>query len=327
MISSPPLSFDRLPHRFASFDLGSNSTLCLLLERPHEGPPRVLEDLSILTGLGRGLVPGGPLRPEAKQRLLSALRIMRSRMDALDISEGIALTTAAMREASDGPSFARELEALLGVPVLIISGEEEASLTFLGQAWGGLPPGPMMLIDVGGRSTELLVGTLGDEHSPGTLHGRVSLPLGAISGTERLLVGDPVSAESVQKLRALVRQLLEQVPFQPQGERLVGVAGTSLTLGAMGRGHEGQSWEEVDLHGSALRQETLEQVIEELQRRRIVERMAMPGLPAERAELVLGGAVVLSEGLRWSGAREVLLSNWGLRHGGVWRLAGLLGSR
>lgn len=325
--------------RFASFDLGSNSTLCLIADRDEADRLTVLEDLAFVTGLGRGLTASGWLLPEGMARVQAAIVRCLARARDWDVQEVVAVGTAAWRDASNGPAFASHLKQTLSLTVEIISGETEAALTWAGVCAGSqtqspgpdcpdtrslAPDGPpprtplIQVLDIGGRSTEWMVGR-GSQ-----LLWRHSYPLGTLSATERFLSSGnralPVSPEAVSRLRAHIHELLTTKPL-PETLRaalspsprlpLVGVAATALTFGQL----DAPRLAPEALHGRCMSLTCLSEWVQSLAERSIEARKALPGLDPARAEPILAGGILLQQFMAASGTDTLQLSSWGLRHG------------
>jgi exopolyphosphatase/guanosine-5'-triphosphate,3'-diphosphate pyrophosphatase len=290
----------------ASLDIGSNSCLCLIVEEVAPGLFSVVTDELRVTGLGRGLTPAG-LHPAARARTLETLRSYRELMTRHQVREVHAAGTAAMRDAADGVRLAREIRDELHIPVEIISGEREADLTFLAVAEAFKRPHPIAVIDIGGRSTELM-------HGRGTRPAeRVSLPLGSVAGTEGFLEGDPVTSDSVERLRAHIRQRLAAVTPPRPGLELFGVAATVTSFGAM-------AFQLADprpalIHGAVLTRDTLDRLLSELIARPVARRAELAGLDPRRADVIVAGGLILRESLDHFGVDRLTISDHGLRHG------------
>lgn len=340
--TSPPQANTRmhvpLPVRIASFDLGSNSTLCLIAELDEHGRLRVLKDLSFVTGLGRGLTAGGPLSLEGRRRVEAALHECLAVAQLYGVRELRAVGTAAWRDACDGAAFAEKLLHELGIPVEIISGLTEAARTWQGVMAGlqqaGLQqtthqqtphqpqPSPLahaeviQVLDIGGRSTELM---MGDAKG---LHWRHSYPMGTLSLTERFLKTPdehtPVSQDQLITLQQHVDALLQATPppvrlFSPESEagEVIGVAATALTFAQLC--HPTVSLEA--LEGALVSAQALDEQISRLAERSVAERRCLAGLEPARAEPILAGGMLLKAFMQRLHCHGLRITHWGLRHG------------
>ena len=287
-------------------DIGSNSVLCLVAALDDGGRLRVLADLLETTRLASGLRDGGTLEPAARGRTLGAVAAFAQRARALGARDVVGLGTAAMRAAADSAAFAREIEAATGVAVAILSGTEEARLAYRAVAPGAV--GPLLAVDVGGRSTELVLG------DGARIDEARSLPLGALTLTEELVGGRPADAGALAAVRERVARVLasEDVPARAcaRTARLVASGGTATALAALDLGLT--AYDPGRVHGHVL--ETARLVALALDGRGVLE----PG----RRRILPAGAVVLESVARAAGAARVEVSDHGIRHA---RLRELLG--
>jgi exopolyphosphatase / guanosine-5'-triphosphate,3'-diphosphate pyrophosphatase len=321
--------------KLATIDVGTNTTLLLVAEgtgvddvgasgedglRPSEpiaggfgNPPRVpekiviVEDEAEITRLGRGIGGDGRLGREGIERTLAVL----ARYAALARQHGAAIAavgTEALRRAPNAAEFLGPAEALLGAPIEVIGGEREAALSFLAAScsFPREAAGTMIVVDIGGGSTEVIVSRAG------VVDFRRSLPLGSVRLTERHVHGDPAGDAEVAALVAEIAGALATVPL-PQGAPLVGIAGTVTSLGAMAQ--RLTSYDPALVHGYRLTLVELERLVNDLRRSTQPERERMPGLDPRRADVILAGACILREIAQRSGAHEIIVSDRGIRWG------------
>jgi len=279
-------------------DIGSNSVLCLVAAPADAGALRVLADLLETTRLASGLRDGGPLDPAARGRTLRAVAAFADRARALGAREVVGLGTAAMRAASDGAAFAREIEAEAGVTVAILSGTDEARLAY--RAVAPDDAGLLLTVDVGGRSTELVLG------DGARIDEARSLPLGALTLTEELVGDRPADAAALAAVRERGGRVLapEGVPARAcaGAARLVASGGTATALAALDLRLTAYDPERV--HGHVL--DTARLVALALDGRGVLD----PG----RRRILPAGAVVLECVARAAGAARVEVSDHGIRH-------------
>lgn len=291
----------------ASIDLGSNS--CLLLVQDDEG--RTLHDEVAIVGLGKGLGDRGLLRPERMALTLEVLASYAERAAALGVAPGLvhAAATSAARRALNADTFFARVSQETGLAFRIISGEEEARLTFLGAAGGlELEAGVVGVVDLGGGSTELALG------EGGGLQHRVSLPLGAVRLTERFFgeAPDRVPPRELGRARAHIAEILEGAwPSRPR--HLVAVAGTATTLAAMELGLE--AWDRDRVHGSRLSRTALRGWMDRLLEADAAERARLAAVAPARAPYLLAGAAVLEAVCSAAHHESLRISDGGLRHG------------
>jgi exopolyphosphatase/guanosine-5'-triphosphate,3'-diphosphate pyrophosphatase len=219
--------------------------------------------------------------------------------------------TSALRDARGGADFVREAAALLGEAPRVISGDEEARLTFRGALAGlSLPPGPAAVVDIGGGSTEIIFGA--SDAAGVSLERAVSLDIGSVRLTERYLPSDPPTADEILALQAEVdRQLAALLPH-PEAT-LVAVAGTATTLAAVAR--EIVPYEGARVHGLSLEAAEIDALARRLAALPVAARRALPGLEPKRADVIAAGALLLARVLRWGAWSRLTVSDRGVRWG------------
>jgi exopolyphosphatase/guanosine-5'-triphosphate,3'-diphosphate pyrophosphatase len=310
--------------RLSAIDIGTNTVLLCVADHGPKGLRPVL-DRAIISRLGEGLDGSGELQSGAIERTLDALR---SHLDAARVagaSFGTVVATAALREARNAGRFLEEAERRLGVKVEVISGEEEARLSLEAVARGieeagERPEGELLVMDIGGGSTEFIRGT---GRLPRSIQ---SLPVGSVRLTERFFPDDPVKPPQLRALAAHVREAFAALPAPRAGcFRMVGVAGTVTTLAAMNlrlRDYDPEAIRRARLTG-----EDLDLLIATLAGRTVKERCALPGLEPGRADVILAGGIIAREAMLRMGAAKLYVSDRGVRHGAIYLLAEEEGGR
>lgn len=295
--------------RYAVFDLGSNSIKFMVAEtrgkRVH-----ILREKSISTRLAEHLIDTCELRPEAIARTLEALRDLRAEAAELRAGHFRGVATSAVRDSRNRREFLKAARDVLGFPVRLLSGTEEAETIFSGVAadphWRGKD---MFILDVGGGSVEWVQG----HH--GKLEKRLSLPLGAVRLRERFLHDYPVAADTAALLVETVRgQMAHPLASYSLGHRrLIGTGGTITCLAAVHKGLAEFDPKKIDHTSLTLKQ------IHDLMHRFIGftldELRALPGLPAKRADLIIPGTAVVLATMKLLGATRLGISVRGLRYG------------
>ena len=302
--------------KITSIDIGTNTVRCLIGEI-QDG---VLEPIAIyrdIIRLGEGLKARGELDTAAYGRLTAVLTTYRGHIRESGCRKVRAVGTSALRDADRRGLIRKALNEVLGYPVDVISGEEEARLTSLGvQAGIGLM-NDGLLLDIGGGSTELI------RVSAGTNIWWTSLPAGVVHLTEELLLDDPPSNSQVETLRARFRDLLEQ-EVDDGGEQMAGTAGTPTTLAAIQLGID--DYDPTLVNGHVLSLDAIQGLVKEFLDRTSGERLAMSGMEKGREDLIVAGSLMVLEVMdRWS-YEEMTVSDWGLLEGIVLDLAGDAGS-
>jgi len=298
------------PPRFAAIDVGTNTVLLLVAERQGDGLVPVLER-SEITRLGRGVDRTGLLDPGAVLDTVTVLSLYTRLARELGAAAIACVATSAARDARNGAEFFAAARERAGLTPEVISGEEEARLVYLA-AFRDFGRGGLAVLDVGGGSTEFIVG-----EGP-ALRARLSLQVGAVRLTERHVQGDPIPAEELAALREAARGALEPLTtIEPApGARLVGVAGTVTTLCAVVKGLPRHDPKRV--HGASLSLGEIEGTIESLARLTVRERAQVPGMEPKRADVIVGGAVVVAEAMRRTRFDRLTVSDRGVRWGLVY---------
>jgi exopolyphosphatase/guanosine-5'-triphosphate,3'-diphosphate pyrophosphatase len=238
---------------------------------------------------------GGELIQPAMERVFAAVAEFRQAIDELGAERTVAVATSAVREARNGDRFRDELRERFGIDARIISGDEEASLTFSG-ATAERPGGgdPLLVLDIGGGSTEFVVGRAGADPD---FH--VSTQAGSVRQTERHITTDPPPPTEVQALSDAVREIVQaQVPpaIRSGVRDGVAVAGTPTSLAAIDQRLD--PYDSTKVHGYRLELETCERILEMLAAQPEDERRQVVGLHPDRAPTIVAGAVILVEAMR-----------------------------
>ncbi|MCA9635894.1 MAG: Ppx/GppA family phosphatase [Myxococcales bacterium] len=287
----------------AIIDIGTNTVL-LLLARPRAGEAalEVADDRAIITRLGEGVAQRGELSPAAIARTLDALRNHRAAAEELG-AEIVAVTTEGVRLARNPDDFLVPAAAVLGVPVRMISGEEEARLSYLSVAResGG---GTLRVIDIGGASTELVVG-----EGEAVLEA-VSHPIGSVRLTERFISSDPPARGAIREIEEEVRRVLAGQPLTPF-PCLWGLAGTVTTAAALLLGLDRYDRDRVD--GSEHALGSLIELRDRLAAQTIDERVS-PILERKRADVIVAGITILIGAMEHAGAETLIVRDRGLRY-------------
>ncbi len=226
------------------------------------------------------------------------------------VSEVAAVCTSAARDADNGAEFIDMAAGALGVTPRIIAGEEEARLTFEGAIQGLRIRGRVTVFDIGGGSTEIILGTVSG--SDAQIHEATSLNIGSVRLTERHVRHDPPTSAELEALRTTAREALDRVPRQPTTE-LVGVAGTITTLASIRVGLA--SYDPNKIHGVILHRAEIEEMTARLALLPLSARKATPGLDPARADVIVAGACLALQVLDWARADALRVSDRGVRFG------------
>ena len=309
MKPTPPKT-ELSPARYAAIDVGTNSTKMLVAELGAN--PVAVFTLSAVTRLGEGMTPNTLfLREVPIRRTLDALAEMADAAREHGATATVAVGTAALRDAENRDDFLRRALEKTGVTVEVIPGEEEARLSYLAVRRDPLwrNETTLRVIDIGGGSTEIIQGEPDSEH----IASRVSVNLGAVKLTEACLRSDPVSVTQLSAANAAAQEQFAQVVVSSGADALLaGVGGTLTNLAAM---QLGRIAEPDELNGVRLSSEALSILCNRLADATIEERKKFPGLDPRRADIILAGAILLSQALARLGASEIAVSTRGLRWG------------
>jgi exopolyphosphatase/guanosine-5'-triphosphate,3'-diphosphate pyrophosphatase len=298
--------------RVAVVDLGTNSTRLLVADVDGAGVLTEVERRTEVTRLGQGVERDGVLADDAMGRVHATLVDYRRRIDSLGARRAVAVLTSAVRDAANGAEFTARVRDEHGLDARVIGGGEEARLTFLG-ATSGRPPGdltPTVVIDIGGGSTELVVGS-GREVS---FH--VSTQVGVVRHSERHFHTDPPRDEELDALAADVRATLAaSVPpaVRASARAAIAVAGTPTSLAAIDLDLECHSADSV--HGHLLTREACERMLARLAALSEPERRRVRGLHPDRAPTIIAGTVMLIEALRLFDLQATEVSDQDILHG------------
>jgi exopolyphosphatase / guanosine-5'-triphosphate,3'-diphosphate pyrophosphatase len=281
----------------AVIDIGTNTTRLLVAEI-EDGQVVELERRTVITSLGQGVDATGRLAQEAMDRVVEAIAVYREIIDRLGAERVVALATSAMRDAENGPQFRDFLKHRFGIDARTISGDEEARLTFLGATSDRNDDHESVVIDIGGGSTEYVVGRPGRDPN---FH--ISTQMGSVRHTERFLHSDPPKHEELEQLAEAVRETVPDASVE-QG---IAVAGTATSLAAIDGAEE--------VHGSRLSLASCERMVAMLAALPVEERRQVRGLHPDRAPTIVAGAVILTESIRSFGLSEIEVSARDILHG------------
>jgi exopolyphosphatase / guanosine-5'-triphosphate,3'-diphosphate pyrophosphatase len=281
--------------RVAVVDIGSNSTRLLVADVTAEGAVTELERRTKVTRLGDRVDRTGQLAPDAMERVLATLGEYRALIDRHRAAATVAVLTSAVRDAANGADFTARVRDDYGLAARTIPGDEEARLTFLG-ATSERPPEdatPTVVIDIGGGSTELVVGT---GHDVGF---HVSTQAGVVRHTERFIQTDPPGPAELDALAADVGAIFEKaVPAEIRASThaAIAVAGTATSLGAIDLDLE--CFDPNKVHGHRLSVGACGAILERLAALPEPQRRNVRGLHPDRAPTIVAGVVMLIEALR-----------------------------
>lgn len=328
-VPSLPIDRDRI---MAAIDVGTNSIHMVVVRvQPSLPAFTIIAREKETVRLGDRDKTTGMLTAAAMGRATAALKRCQSIAQSLNAEEIVAVATSAVREAPNGRNFLHQIEEDLGLVINLISGQEEARRIYLGVLSGmEFDFQPHIVIDIGGGSTELI---LGDGHEPRSLS---STKVGAVRLSRELVSTDPISNSEFHYLQAYARGMLERSidelkSYLQVGEkpRLVGTSGTIEALAVL-HAHERLGVVPTPLHGYELPLRDLQEIVSRLRKLSLSDRAALPEMSERRAEIILAGAVILQEAMLLLGMESVVICERSLREGVIvdWMLThGLIEDR
>jgi exopolyphosphatase/guanosine-5'-triphosphate,3'-diphosphate pyrophosphatase len=297
----------------AAVDLGSNS-FHMVVARLHHGQLLIIDRLREMVQLANGLTPRGYLDAGSQERALACLRRFGQRLREMRAHQVRVVGTNTLRRARNSAAFLGAAEEALGHPVEVISGIEEARLIYLGVSHNvaGIE-GSTLVIDIGGGSTELIIG---EGYEPRHLE---SLFMGCVGLSRRFFDAGKLGNKRFQRARIWARLELRPIAgrFRRIGwQRAVGSSGTVRAAGDIARA--------LGLADSGVTIEALEQIIERMVAARRVENLKLPELNPERAPVLAGGVVILVETMKALGIERLQISDGALREGLLYDMLGRL---
>ena len=309
-MSDPSAPVAELPLRLAAIDIGTNSIRCVVAEVEPDGSYRVLDEEREMTRLGHDLFRRGRLAAESMERSHATLAKMKAIADGYQVAELRVVATSAVREASNGRAFCREVRRRCGLTIDVITGEEEAQLALLSALRNVDVAGrSVAVVDIGGGSMEVVLaaGAVVDQ--------LYTLPLGAVRLTETQGGAEVLGRKKWKRLKRSIDRTLEErigmPPFRP--DVIIGSGGTFTNLaGIMKTEREGS---EKNLQGYSMRRAEVVNLLHRLRATPLEQRRATPGLNPLRADIIVAGAAVVARLARWLGTQQILVNPGGLRSG------------
>ena len=298
--------------RLAAIDIGTNSVHMVVVEVHPDLSFEIVDREKEMVRLGSGALESGELTETAMATALETLVRFKQLASTRQVEEILASATSAVREASNGGAFLAEVSARTGIHPRVISGIEEARLVHLAAVYGvDASSGTTVVVDIGGGSTEVTLGTATEVHLAR------SFKLGVIRLTERFVKSDPISKGEERKLVRHVHHEIAEFAAQLQTagfNRLIATSGTNLAVGAVALG--GRALFKGDsIHHTRVSARAIHNVRQEIVRRNLQRRLRMPGLDSRRSDLLVAGSILLDTIVKALGAEEVVFCDLALREG------------
>ena len=298
------------PERIASIDIGTN-TILLLIAEIHPDSIKPLVDTETVVRLGEGLDQKGVLSEEAMERGVHTINQYVNQCKKLGVTEIYAVGTSALREAKNASDFLKRVKEKQNLSIEVISGEKEAYFSFLAVTKDlKKSGGNLLVVDVGGGSTELILG------NSDAMIWWASLPLGIVRFSERFLLSDPVQEE---EYRAMVEEIRKHLPVIPLPETplsslsMVSIGGTGTALASVEQGLEKFIPEKI--HNFVLTGEALRNQLSLYRSMTVERRKKIKGLPASRADVILAGGTILYLIMEALGSPSLIVNTHGVRYG------------
>lgn len=296
------------PVRYAVIDIGTNSVKFHIAEQHPDGSWTRIVDRAEVTRLGEGLEDSGEIQPEPLERTVRAVESMAAEADEHEVLGIAAVGTAALRIASNSSLVTESIRDRVGPKVEVVSGEEESRLAYLAAVAGvGVADEPVVVFDTGGGSSQFTfgLGTQVDE--------RYSVEVGAVSYTERFGLAGAVGSEVIEEAREALRFDLSSLDRRHVPTAMVGMGGAVTNLTAVSLALA--PYDPDVVQGATLRADEVDRQIELYRSKGEEERRTITGLQANRAPVILAGALIVATVMEKLGKDSLVVSDRGLRHG------------
>ena len=291
--------------RVAAVDIGTNSMRLLITQITPSGSIDLVRR-AVVTGLGRGVDERSEFDPTTVAATVDVLGEFGAALSDLAPDATRAVATSAARDAADGDSFLDAAEDVLGIRPEVITGDTEARFSFLGASAGVDAEPPLLVVDVGGGSTEFVYG----DTAP---HYALSIDMGSVRLTERCLPSLPAEQAAVEAARSEADAAFAALELPAAAVSTIGVAGTMTSLAAIALGLP--AYERRAVHGSVLAADRVTELVERLSGSTLSEIVAIPSLDPARAPVILGGAIVVERAMAAASAEELTVSEADLLDG------------
>lgn len=299
-------------HRLAAIDVGTNSVLLLVAERNRAGTVAPVLEVAEITRLGRGVDRSRQLSATAIDETVQVITEYVKTAHKLSVDTIVIAASSAARDATNGDAFLRRVKDATGIDVRIISGDEEARLSFEA-AWDefGASDKSLVVLDIGGGSTEFIYGQGGLQGAK--IQFKRSYDLGSVRLTERYVNSDPITAAEQNCIKKLLRDNFAELPIPSVPIQVIGLAGTVTTLFAIE--HQIEPYDASRVQGQILTLRQISALAVKLGSLGLDERRKLPGLQPKRADVIPAGALILQVALESLGSGECVVSDRGLRWG------------
>lgn len=299
--------------RAAAIDIGTNTILMVIGEKFPDGSISILKDEHSIARLGEGLDKTGVINPDALQRAVSILQNYKTICSEFNVENVSLIGTSAMREAKNKSYVSNEIYKIFDKQVDIVSGEEEAGLSFSGAVeFENFADKQNLVIDIGGGSTEFITG-FGTE-----VKFNKSLPVGSVKLTERYFNNHPPAKNSIEAAIENLRHYLTGIDKELFTGKFFGVAGTATTIAAVFM--KLHDFEIDKVHGKIIKLYEIEKIFEQFCQSEIRQIIEELHVNPKRADLITAGTLILIESMRHLKKEEITISSRGLRFGILYKM-------
>lgn len=301
--------------RIAAIDIGTNTVLLLIADVDDTGIITPLAYEQRIPRLGKDVDTHRIISRAAFDRVASALREYKTLCDRLSTERIVAAGTSAVRDARNREDFIAYIKAQTGIDIEILSGDEEARLAYFGAVSGLTSGDQITVLDIGGGSTEITVGTRGN------IYDRVSLDVGSVRLTEKFFKHDPPTASELLQAREFITDSLRCLPhFDFTNSLTIGVAGTVTTLAALDQGLK--HFEREKITNYRLTRQVVYTLLQRLQTMKVADILALSSVTEGRADILTAGTLILHTFMELTGVKTIVVSERGVRYGLVLRERG-----
>lgn len=290
--------------RIASIDVGTNTILMLIADVEENCNLKIIGDYHSIARLGEYLDQSGIISPDAEQRAIEILKYYRSEFEHYNVDKVFAVATSAMRKAKNSTLVKLTLEQALGNQIVIIDGETEAVISFLGSIEDD---SPSAVIDIGGGSSEVIIG------EKGKIEFKASLNIGAVSITEKFFNENPPKKNKVDEASNVIKSTFQSINPKLLSGKVYAVAGTPTTLAMCALGL--QEYDRNLIHNYFLELKTIQKLREIFSLLTVDEIIERYYIPPMRADVILAGTLILESFCDYFGLKGVIVSDKGLRYG------------
>lgn len=300
--------------KVASIDIGTNTIrLLIAMYDKNLGKLKPLRRERIVTRLGDSFIVTGYLKDEAIERTISGLAVFKSIVEEEGCDRIIAVATSCVRESANGREFVRLVKERLGIDVIVVDGNKEAYLTYLGIKKGLDIQGSILMFDIGGGSTEYIYSTDGQVKT-------LSIPIGVVKLRDTFMQNDPPTEKEISEMREFIDSQIAVVEqFKCRLDSLIGTAGTVTTLAAIKLNLE--KYDPEIIHGVSVSYDEIVSIFDMLKVLPAKERLKIKGMEEGREDLIIPGILITLSTCDILGCREVVVSEWGILEGIVFYYA------